>query len=399
MQTRLLCFLSLLVGAIVNGKTYGQAILIIADDFDDSEAVWKVHNHKDVVKCRQALDDFGKKLRRLKDTDMVALFGESQSKSAKTYAMPVAENRGYMMPGAISSDSVARNDFHIVKDIVGLSVDYESAAFPLDFDHPSRIRFYFPVDKSFTRLTEENLQARLAWDENQFKKLIAFYDKRMMEVFPWEIDQKELAKAQMGDFAINAKTKLDAWIASGKKLGYDCGHKDDAYLSWNWPNGKKARSALRDDYNGPTLKFVWYQENGLDISREERFDSKTDNLVERSWYRPAPNNKKSRSEAIGWWCWWYWYDKDGRCVRAEWDDNGDGIPDRYLTKEDDIVQFREEKLYEMPTQKRLIAKRKALKLEDSWAVNPKLIPEECRVPDEPDRRVPIRKRELPKQDK
>ena len=36
--------------------------------------------------------------------------------------------------------------------------------------------------------------------------------------------------------------------------------------------------------------------------------------------------------------------------------------------------------------------RKTLELADSWAVNPELIPEESRIPDQPGLRVPVRKK-------
>jgi hypothetical protein len=44
-------------------------------------------------------------------------------------------------------------------------------------------------------------------------------------------------------------------------------------------------------------------------------------------------------------------------------------------------------------------KRKPLKVEDSWAINPKLIPEESRISDQPDLRVPIRRKVAEKQGK
>jgi len=37
-------------------------------------------------------------------------------------------------------------------------------------------------------------------------------------------------------------------------------------------------------------------------------------------------------------------------------------------------------------------KRKPLKIEDSWAISPKLIPEESRILDQPELRVPIRRK-------
>src|SRR5439155_26388156 len=57
---------------------------------------------------------------------------------------------------------------------------------------------------------------------------------------------------------------------------------------------------------------------------------------------------------------------------GERDDNGDGIPDWYGTGSNDKG-------------------RRLRALDQSWAIYPELIPVESRIPDQPDRRVPLRK--------
>jgi len=56
----------------------------------------------------------------------------------------------------------------------------------------------------------------------------------------------------------------------------------------------------------------------------------------------------------------------------EWDDNSDGIPDWVSLNGND-------------------EERKRVVIQESWAINPKFIPEESQIPDQKERRVPIRK--------
>ena len=189
-----------------------------------------------------------------------------------------------------------------------------------------------------------------------------------------EIDQKELAKFQRGDYDLDAKAKLEAWIESGKKLGYTYTHKEGS-SDWYWyrPDGKMARYASHGGNRDiPPVWFIWYREDGVSQLRKDFILISDLGKSETSsvWFR-ANGKTKIRDESTNY---WYWYDKNGKAVRNEWDDNGDGIPDWYLTTEDDAE------------------KRKLLKIEDSWAINPKLIPEECRISDQPDLRVPIRRK-------
>jgi hypothetical protein len=353
---------------------------ILWDDCDDATIVRAVHEQKDVVKFQQKLDDFEKKLFPLKEKDFIALFGKSQAKPPKTYAMPVAQSRGLVLSGLRSGDPKDNKDhteFYVIKDVAALEVWYQ-----INGESPAAVIFYFPTDKDFPKLTNDNLAKRLAWDDDHFKKLVAHFDKRMVEVFPWEIDQKELARLHEGDFAVDAKTKLEAWIESGKKLGYTYKHEKGS-KDWRWyrADGKEARVAYQYgsvDGDGPPQFFIWKHEGGGEL-RSESFSNPSGELTNRRWCRPK-TTLNIRYESPSNWC---WYGKDGKPVREEWDDNGDGIPDWYITKEDKIEHVGDRKAME---------KRKPLKLEESWAINPKLIPEESRISDQPDLRVPIRRK-------
>jgi len=358
--------------------------VLMWDDCDDVIVVLGVSERKDVVPFRQKLDTLRKTLYPLKEHDFIALFGKSQERPEKTYAMPVAQFREYHKSG-FNLGAPNRKDhteFYIVKDMAGLEVHYGP-----DGVSPSIIVFCFHTDKDFPKLTEDNLAKRLAWDEDHIKKLIPYVEKRMAEVFPWEIDQKELAKFHQADYAFDAKARLEAWIESGKRLGYTYKHKEGSN-AWHWyrPNGKLARFADHGGYDDiPPIFFTWYDEDGISEVRKDSIFI-TDfgkSVTSNEWYRPKEKVKIRHESTSS----WYWYDKNGKAIRTEWDDNGDGIPDWYLTKEDDVegAYYRDDK-----------EKRKPLKLEESWAINPKLIPEESRISDQPELRVPIRRKVVDK---
>ena len=250
-------------------------------------------------------------------------------------------------------------DFYIIKDVAALQVYYQ-----IDGESPACFVFYFPTDKDFPKLTKDNLAKRLKWDEDHLKKLTGYVEKRTVAVFPWEIDQKELAKLNKGDFAVEGKLKLEAWIESGKKLGYKYVHEAGS-RDWYWyrSNGKLARSAMRGLGDGPPGVFFWYHEDGRSELRKEELGR--NGIESRRWSQPN-STLNIRYESSGHWC---WYGKDGKPVRMEWDGNGDGIPDWFVAKEDNIRHVADRKAME---------KRKPLKVEESWAINPRLIPEESR---------------------
>ncbi|HEV3145264.1 MAG TPA: hypothetical protein VGZ47_15340 [Gemmataceae bacterium] len=350
--------------------------MLLNDDFDERTIVSTVHEEKSVVQAREEIGAFKKKLLSLKENDFVTLFGKSQPMPPKTYAMPLAQPRMLTLSGLRHKDpklNKNHTESYIIKDVAGLEVWYS-----INGQSPAAIVIYFPVDKDFPKFDGRNLEKRLAWDKDHFKKLQTWLEKRRVEIFPWEIDEKELEKLNAGDFAVDAKTKLAAWIESGKKNGYDYRHSSDAW-EWYSQNGKLIRRAYRTGGGDFPLEFAWYQADGRTEFRKEVFNHNTGNLWSRVWRRPG-TDLPTRSEGHNQWC---WYDNDGKPIRVEWDTNGDGIPDWFVIGDDDIKSF--------PDWKEMEKKRKPLKVEDSWAINPKLIPPDSRISDQPDLRVPIRR--------
>jgi hypothetical protein len=373
---------SSVVMLVASGSATAGLHMILQDDYDDVGIIGfaeEIREHKDVVQFRRKLYDFKKKLYPLKEHHFIALFGKSQAQP-KTYAMPVAQDRMILLSGLRSADpneNKQHHEFYVIDKIGALGVWYNGGGVS-----PEDVVFYFLADKDFPKLTNDNLAKRLAWDEDHLKKLVAHFEKRMIEVFPWEVDQMELAKLHEGDFSIDAKTKLEAWIESGTKFGYRYEHAEGSnHWFWYRANGKLARSASRGAKDGPPRWFVWHHEDGNSEARsEEIFHSRNGELlISRNWYQPSSKIRIRHDSTNS----WYWYEKNGKGVRTEWDDNGDGIPDWYMTDEENVQNafYKDDK-----------TNRKPLKLEDSWAINPKLIPEESRISDQPDLRVPIRRK-------
>ena len=359
---------------LMPGPSPAVIFVLLEDEFDDRGLVDEVRDRPAVKKHEEALEAFREKLYRLKEKDLIAFFGPAQRMPAKTYAMPVAQHRGLGLSGLTYEGAKRHTDFYAVKDVVGLEVYYGN-----DGETPMAVVFYFPVDKDFPKLTADNLDKRLAWDQDHLDRLLKHYEQRRPDVFPWEIDREELARFHQGDFSVDAAKKLEAWFATAKALGYTYKYVENIRgHHWYGSDGRLVRSATHGRPGGPPGVFTWHRsEPNQSEIRQESFETPTH--IGRRWQRPnGPGNIRWESPSI-----WHWYGLDGsKPVRMEWDDNGDGIPDWYVTGDDGTGYTLDEKA---------IAKRKPLKVEASWAVDPKLIPEASRIPDQPDLRLPLRR--------
>ncbi|WP_020474965.1 hypothetical protein [Zavarzinella formosa] len=352
-------------------------ILIIPDEFDDVALIRDARDKPEVKALSSRIDEFKKRLCRLKERDILAAFGEPRKKPAKTYALPVAQPRSLDFSGIWSDDPAQNKDhieFHAIKNIGALKIYYDA-----DGVSPMDIVVYFAADKDFPRLDANNLKQRLAWETARLKALIAHAEARLAEVFPWEVDREELAKINTGDYQANAADNLQAWIASGPDLKLTYQHQEGSGL-WRWHDetGHLVREITEGKKtSGPDL-FTIYHPN-REISRIDIFSFRKGKLMSRRWLR-KDGSGIFRLEDDDSWCWW---GKNGDIIRLEWDDNGDGIPDWYLTEDDKPKDMcdREAK-----------KKKKPLAIEGSWAIDPKLIPEECQLIDQPDLRVPVRKK-------
>jgi hypothetical protein len=346
-------------------------LILLRDEFDDSPKIIAAANDPAVKTFRADLDALKDRLRLLKERDVIALFGKSVPKPAKTFAMPVGQPRGLGLSGLRYTDPKKNKDhteFYRIGDTAGLKIYYA-----LDGVTPMAIVVYFRADNSFPKLTRDNLKDRLAWDRMRLRQLTDHLDRRRAAVFVWEVDPQAEKMLYRDDFSRDPKAKLAAWKASARKLGlryqYDSGSN---HHRWYRPDGTLAREAYAGDGPQKPAVFIWRHKDGQSELRSENSGNLT--IHRWRWCRPGTtyNIRYETGNSSGRPDHWSWYDRNGKLIRSEWDSNGDGVPDR-------VAEDPEGKA------------SNPLRVEQSWAVHPRLIPNECRIPDQPERRVPLRR--------
>jgi hypothetical protein len=358
----------------------GVVHLFLQDECDDRDAIWVVREAPAVKQFRRQMDAFTDRLRPLKEQDITALFGKPTPKPAKAFAMPVAQPRVLALSGLRYADEKKNKDhteFYIVGDFAAIEVYYQ-----LDGVSPAAILLYFRADEKFPKLTKNNLDRRLEWEQERLGKLIEFFERRRAVVFVWEVDEEQEKNQYQGIDSGDFGVKLSATLRWGEQQGYRLVHrpaKDERTPRWSWYHGdtlmaeayhdrgfkgteahpthfllyRPDGTLLRDDMGWPSLEMVrWYRRDGLMVRSEGGFFHKG------SW-RPTA---------------WSWYTEKENAVRSEWDTNGDGVPDTHRAGDS---SDRDPGL--------------PLAVEQSWAIHPKLIPEKFSIPGQSDRRVPLRK--------
>jgi hypothetical protein len=128
----------------------------------------------------QSKVDFNNRLRQHKEADIEAMFGKPMPKADWTFAMPVAQPRGFGMSGLRHVDEKLNKDhkgFYLVGTFAALEIYYT-----LDGVSPNVILHHFRVDDTFPRLTKDNLRERLRWEQDRWQKLEAYYEKRLDRV-------------------------------------------------------------------------------------------------------------------------------------------------------------------------------------------------------------------------
>jgi hypothetical protein len=168
----------LVVGALVTEAS--AVILLYLDDVDDMRIVNAAANAEKVkVSCKELLE-LGNQLLKLKKPDLESLLGKSAEKPAKTYAMPVGEMRSLTLSGLREfNDNRPEKDmvsFYPLSDFAAVEVYY--SRHNQAGDTPLAVRFYLKVDKTFPKLTKDNLDQRLAWEQGRLKKLAEHIGKK-----------------------------------------------------------------------------------------------------------------------------------------------------------------------------------------------------------------------------
>jgi len=366
--------------AFLATQTSAVIFMILTDEFDDTNLVHSFRETKSVKEFGEKLTALETRLFRFKERDFEALFGKPTARTANTFAMPVAQARGLGLSGIRYADenkNKNHEEFYLVGACAGLRVFYS-----LNGASPAAVIFYLRVNDQFPRLTRDNLEKRLEWEAKRWQLLLEFFERRRARVLVWEVDREAEKQFFQGDYARDMKTKLDSWLVSGKELGYrlEVTSSGSSTYWWYRVDGTLARYANLHD-------FRWYGRGGRDDPR--RGEGGGTETHHWSWSRPDRGTRRDKEKTKGRVGGdgttirfetgapnsWSWCSKEGAQVRHEWDDNGDGVPDWVSVGPK--------------------GKDQVLSLDKSWAVHPELIPQECRIPDQPDRRVPLRKIVVP----
>jgi hypothetical protein len=174
MRHCLLCVL-LILSAAADGARASS--LVYLDEFDDYRVFKPLENNDQVQKQRKELDGLRETLLKLDRAEIEKLVGPADKKPAKTYAMPISEERSVVISGLrAASDKRPDSDFvafHPVGDEAAVEVYYGRGE---NGNKPFAVRFYLKTDDRFTKLTPDKLGAdaitvRLAWEEKGLKKL------------------------------------------------------------------------------------------------------------------------------------------------------------------------------------------------------------------------------------
>jgi len=375
-----------------------QAVIFcrLHDEFDDGKVVRQSQENDQRVKALKAeLEAVRKQLLRLKERDFIALFGEKTDKPGKTYALPCFEWRAIALSGIMPADPKKRRrhtDFYVVGDFAGLEVYYGN-----DGESPMTWLLYFRVGEDFTSLKDAaDLEKRLAWDRARLEFFNAWLERRMVQVFPYEVDEAAMRKLYSGEESLDVRERLRAWIAAGERLGLTLKKSirhgrasDAAAYRWLRPDGTLAREAYHGlGYSGddlPPTHFYHYYHNadGKYYPHRESYSTTGHNIISGwRWRRPGGaliqsqgGDTKTRPCPTG----WSWYDETNHSIRYESDDNGDAIPDWVAEKFDMEGKGR-----------------RPLSLDESWAIHPELVPEIARIPGDFQPRLIIRRRSGPK---
>lgn len=172
---------AILVLGIFSGESSALSIIMILDDeFDNRHILLSLRNDKAVKAFNEKITALADRLNRLKERDIVALFGKPIAQPANTFAMPVAQPRGFGLSGLRYADEKKNKDhveFYEVGTCAGLKVYYS-----LDGVSPDVIIFYLRVDDSFPRLAKNNLEKRLDWESRRWQVLLDYVERRQARV-------------------------------------------------------------------------------------------------------------------------------------------------------------------------------------------------------------------------
>jgi hypothetical protein len=220
-------FRSSILAFIAAGLLVTEASAVVKfylDEIDDARIINAVADTVKVKESRKEIQQLEKHLPKLDRVALAAVLGKPAQKPAKTYAMPVGEIRGLALSGLrLAGDDRPDSDFvsfHPVGDFAAVEAYY--SRYNQDGPNPLAIRIYLKVDKGFPKLTKDNLDQRLAWEQVRLRKLVEHIGK--------------MADGLPSGAAGSQLKKLTEHIGKGKTtcLG-DLGIKAIAVGDWSTP--------------------------------------------------------------------------------------------------------------------------------------------------------------------
>jgi hypothetical protein len=368
---RTICVLGLFGCFLLPAASHAVIVLILDDLVDDRDVVLKAQEQAAVAGMRKQVQAIRRRLLEWTARDFQAIFGKpARAVRTKGYAMMCCEPRSIGLSGLRYADEKLNKDHtesYAIEKVGRLDVYYG-----LDGETPCHVHFYLEMDDHFVKLGRvENVERRLAWERPKFNKMVDWLERRWNEVVVWEVDLERERKEYQGIRSPDFDVKLNAMLRWGEQRRYRLQHwpaQKQADRRWYWYDGDRVMAEVMGTY------CIFYRHDGRTRLRDETGMS----LQMIRWYRTDGTMVRLEmgNAVSGTWqpTTWCWYDKNQEGIRTEWDTNGDGVPDA----------FRKDAFHER-------GPRLPLAVKDSWAVRPELIPEAFRVPEEPERRVALRK--------
>lgn len=167
------CLFAILCFGVVVSEASAIVVMYL-DEFDDAQILNAVAEVEQVKEQQEKLKSLADRLLKLDKASLTAVLGKPGEKRRKTYALPLGEIRGIALSGIRDANDKRPDEdfvsFYPVGDFAAVEFYYSRQK--KEGDTPLAMRIYLKVDKSFPKLTKDNLDQRLAWDRSQLRKLV-----------------------------------------------------------------------------------------------------------------------------------------------------------------------------------------------------------------------------------
>jgi hypothetical protein len=141
-------------------------IFELDDKQDDDQRIRNAANQEPVKKFAEELKRFRLELLEKDKGELRQIFRGPSTRDVTNWAMPVAQPRMIVLPGKRNAGAGTFSEVYAVKDFAALKVWYIT-----DREKPVALLVYFAADKTFPKLTADNLDQRLRWDREHFQRL------------------------------------------------------------------------------------------------------------------------------------------------------------------------------------------------------------------------------------